>query len=93
MAIPSTPLSPEPDRELELHACIGDFQKAKGIDLSALEAALMALEITPDIIADVPVPRLCEVTGVVEGRIRKFQVFCKTWSARLDKKRARSALN
>jgi hypothetical protein len=73
---------------MELHSCIGDFLRSKGIDLIASEPALMELELTPDIVADVPVARLCEVMGTVEGRVRKFQVFCKEWNARLeDKKR------
>ena len=88
---PPTPLSPELNQELELHACIGDFLKVKGIDLSASEDALMELELMPDIITNVPVSRLCEVTGVVEGCIHKFQVFCKTWNAHQEKKRAHCA--
>jgi hypothetical protein len=84
----ATPLSPTPDVDMELHSCIGDFLRSKGIDLIASEPALMELELTPDIVADVPVARLCEVMGTVEGRVRKFQVFCKEWNARLeDKKR------
>jgi hypothetical protein len=75
---------------MELHACIGDFLRSKGIDLLASESALMELELTPDIVADVPVARLCEVMGTVEGRVRKFQTFCKEWNARLVDKRRRA---
>jgi hypothetical protein len=85
-----TPLSPAPDVDMELHACLGDFLKSKGINLLASQDALKELELTPDIVADVPVARLCEVMGAVEGRVRKFQVFCKEWNARLEDKRRRA---
>jgi hypothetical protein len=83
------PLSPAPDTELELHACLGDFLRDKGIDLTGAETALMELELTPDIVTEVPVARLCEVMGAIEGRVRKFQVFCREWSARLEDKKRR----
>ena len=47
----------------------------------------MELELTPDIVADVPVARLCEVMGAVEGHVCKFQVFCKEWNAHLEDKK------
>jgi hypothetical protein len=73
---------------MELHSCIGNFLRSKGIDLMASEPGLMALELTPDIVVDVPVARLCEVMGAIEVRVCKFQVFCKEWNTRLeDKKR------
>jgi hypothetical protein len=82
-----SPLSPAPDVNMELHACLGDFLKSKGINLLASQDALKELELTPDIVADVPIARLCEVMGAVEGRVHKFQVFCKEWNARLEDKR------
>lgn len=85
----TAPLSPAPDTGLELHACLGDFLTSKGIDLTGTEAALMELELTPDIVSEVPVARLCEVMGAIEGRVRKFQVFCREWSARLEDKKKR----
>jgi len=84
-----TPLSPAPDTGLELRVCLGDFLTSKGIDLTGTEAALMELELTPDIVSEVPVARLCEVMGAVEGRVRKFQIFCREWSARLEDKKRR----
>lgn len=48
----------------------------------------MVLELTPDIIPEVPVTRLFEVTGAVEGRIRKLQSYCKDWNAHLLAKKA-----
>ena len=62
---------------------------AKGIDLTGTEAALMELELTSDIVSEVPVARLCEVMGAVEGRVWKFQIFCREWSARLEDKKRR----
>jgi hypothetical protein len=72
---------------MELHSCIGDFLRSKGIDLMASDPVLMALELIPDIVADVPVARLCEVMGAIEGRVHKFQVFCKEWNTRLEDKK------
>ncbi|KIK42782.1 hypothetical protein CY34DRAFT_68804, partial [Suillus luteus UH-Slu-Lm8-n1] len=86
MEIPA--LSPLPAAGSELHTCLCDFAEASGIDIMICEDTLMALELTPDVIPDVPVARLCELTDIVEGRIRKFQAYCKTWNARLDLKKA-----
>jgi hypothetical protein len=72
---------------LELHACLADFKRFKSIDLTSHENALAALELTPDILSDVPVARLGEVTGVVEGKLWKLQAFCKEWSKRQEVKR------
>ncbi|KAG1860347.1 hypothetical protein F4604DRAFT_1930239 [Suillus subluteus] len=85
--VPS-PMSPVPDNGLEIHACLGDFFTRKGINLLASETVLMDLELTPDIVPEVPVARLCEVLSAVEGCIIKFQVFCKEWNARLEEKRS-----
>lgn len=54
--------------------------------MTECEALLMELELTPDIIPDDPVSWLCDITGVIEGRIHKFQVYCRTWNTRLDAK-------
>lgn len=66
------PLSPLPAVGSELRACLSDFAEASGIDITACENPLMALELTPDIIPDVPITRLCALTDTVEGRMRKF---------------------
>ncbi|KAH7903026.1 hypothetical protein BJ138DRAFT_1198541, partial [Hygrophoropsis aurantiaca] len=84
-----TPQSPLPEPGSEIRTCLRDFLKAKDIDLTNAEQSLKALELTPDIIADVPVGHLCEVMAAVEGRVRKFQVFCKVWSDRLEDKKQR----
>ena len=86
----ATPLAPAPDTGLELHICLGDFLKSKGIDITVTEAVLMELELMPDIVSEVPVARLCEVMGTVEGQVHKFQVFHREWSAHLEDKKKRS---
>ncbi|TFK80000.1 hypothetical protein K466DRAFT_504633 [Polyporus arcularius HHB13444] len=86
---PAVPVSPSPAVGTELHTCIGDFLKAKGIDVSDAEPALADLELTPDIVNEVPIARLCDVMSCVEGRGRKFQVFCRDWAARVEDKRQR----
>lgn len=80
-------MSPLPGRGAELRACLSDFAEASGIDLTELEVPLMELEMTPDIIPEVPASRLCDITGAVEGRVRKFQMYCRTWQVRLEAKR------
>jgi hypothetical protein len=59
-----------------------------GIDLMGSKEPLMVLELTPDIILEVPVTRLCEVMGIVEDCVRKLQSYCRDWNARLAVKRA-----
>ncbi|KAG2130852.1 hypothetical protein DEU56DRAFT_814656 [Suillus clintonianus] len=86
---PSPPLSPAPAAGSEVQACLQNFLQAKGIDLLDAKQALTDFELTPDIIADIPVSRLCEVLGTVEGRARKYQIFAKEWSERLESKRRR----
>ncbi|KAJ7484964.1 hypothetical protein B0H11DRAFT_2414016 [Mycena galericulata] len=83
------PFSPIPTTSSELHACLDDFLRAKGINLLEAESALAALSLTPDIIASVPVSRLLEITGAVEGHLWGFQVFCREWSSRLEEKKRR----
>ena len=70
------PISPIPGMTSELHSCLTDFVRIKGIDLVANEAALAVLDLTPDIIPVVLITHLCEVIGAVEGQIWKFQSFC-----------------
>ena len=81
------PISPIPSRSAELHACLADFAKTEDVDLLHSEAALAALDLTPRIIPDVPVPRLIEVTGALEGHLWKLQAFCRSWTTRLAEKK------
>ena len=80
-------VSPLPDAGSELRSCLEDFARVKGIDLIQHEAVLARLDLTPDILPDVPITRLCELTGAVEGQLWKLQVYCKEWYTRLQKKR------
>ena len=86
----SVPLSSLPASRSELRACLSDFAENTGIDLTSCEDALMVLELTPDIIPEVPVTRLFKVTGAVKGRIRKLQSYSKDWNARLLAKKAQA---
>jgi hypothetical protein len=83
------PSSPIPIPGSELHACLVDFNNAKGIDLIDHESVLANLDLTPDILSDIPVARLGQVTGVVEGKLWKFQAFCKEWNEWLAAKKQR----
>jgi len=83
----SPPLSPIPTANSELRSCLSDFAEAKGIDLTVCEESLTALDLTPDIIPDVPVQRLCDITHATEGQILKLHVFCRGWNARLEEKK------
>jgi len=84
----ATPFSPLPGVGSELRACLSDFTETSGFDMTGCKESLADLELTPDIIPDVPVARLCEVTGTVKGRLRKFQAYCKTWNTRFQMKKA-----
>ena len=88
---PTSPISPIPTQFSELHTCLESFLKAKQIDLTGAEAGLAAVGLTPDIIGSVPVGRLQEITGAVEGHIWAFQSFARDWSARLLEKKRRLA--
>ena len=81
------PLPPLPLPGTELNACLRDFHELKGVDLTSSEAPLLALELTPDIIPGVPVSRLCEITDVIEGKMWRFQAFCRDWTTRLEENR------
>ncbi|KAJ7903003.1 hypothetical protein B0H13DRAFT_2233971 [Mycena leptocephala] len=86
---PIAPLSPIPTMSSELHVCLDDLRKLKGINLLEAESALAALSLTPDIIANVPIERLGQITGAIEGHLWGLQAFCREWSARLDEKKCR----
>ncbi|KAJ6601564.1 hypothetical protein B0H10DRAFT_1823908, partial [Mycena sp. CBHHK59/15] len=88
---PTSPVSPIPTPSSELHSCLESFFKAKGINLLEAESALAAVGLTPDIISNVPVSRLGEITGAVEGHLWGLQSFSREWSARLQEKKRRLA--
>ncbi|KAI0048884.1 hypothetical protein FA95DRAFT_1557461 [Auriscalpium vulgare] len=89
--IASIPMSPIPRRDAELRACLSDFAEAEGIDMTGCEEALSVLELRPSVIPHMDWRRLCEITGVAEGRVVALQVYCKAWCERLDEKRAHLA--
>ena len=57
---------------MELHACLSDFLKSKGINILASLDMLKEFQLTPDIVAYVPIVTLCKVMGAVESCIHKF---------------------
>ncbi|GBE80911.1 hypothetical protein SCP_0306320 [Sparassis crispa] len=56
-----------PHDAADLHSFLVAFLEKKGIDMLSSEDALAAQELTPDIIPEVPLAHLCELTGAVEG--------------------------
>jgi hypothetical protein len=88
---PTSPVSPIPTPSSELHSCLESFFKTKGIDLLEAESALAAVGLSPGIISNVPVSRLGEITGAVEGHLWGLQSFCREWSACLQEKKRRLA--
>ncbi|KAF8835086.1 hypothetical protein BDN67DRAFT_992531 [Paxillus ammoniavirescens] len=85
----SLPVSPLPAPGSEIHTCLQDFLAQKSIDFCSAEDVLSQLELTPDIITDVPVSRLCEILSTVEGRALKFQAFSHEWNTRFQLKKRR----
>jgi len=83
----ASPLLPPPELGMELHECLLDFKLVKGIDITGCEKALSELDITPDIVSQIPASRLSEVMGVVEGKVWKFRVFADSWGVTLVERR------
>ena len=84
--ITAPPSLPIPSITSELHTCLADFARVKGINLLTSENVLAELDLTPNIIPLVPVAHLHEVTSAIEGQIWKLQGF---WSDRLKEKKQR----
>lgn len=83
----SVPCSPLPPHDDELHQFLVALLAKKGVDLLSCETELIALDLTPDILPNVPLARLIEITGAVEGKLLKLQVFAKEWFLRQEAKR------
>lgn len=83
----SPPSSPMPPRGSELHHFLVALDTKKNVNMLAYEEQLMALDFTPDILPEVPVSRLKEITGAVDGTVMKMQLFAKEWVARQVEKR------
>lgn len=84
---PSIPRSPAPAAGEELHHFLIDLVKFKRIDIVEKERVLTSLDLTPDIIPNIPLLRFCELTGLLEGGALKVQKYCKEWFARVEEKR------
>ena len=78
--------SPIPEKGLELHHCLLDFARLKGIDLLSYESGLGVEDYSPDIIPFVSDIELRRITSCTPGVIIKFKKFCKEWQTRLDNK-------
>jgi hypothetical protein len=73
----------------EVTRCLQDFLSEQSVDLTAFDAALLALDFTPDLIPRLSIPRLLEVfDGIAEGTVLKFQLFAQEWSAWLINQRS-----
>lgn len=85
------PSSPPTAPDSELHVCLEQLFVEKQVDFRGEAAgdALAALDFSPEVIASLPIQRLCEVTNLNEGRAHKLRLFCKSWSTAQDQKRAR----
>ncbi|KAG1758075.1 hypothetical protein EDD22DRAFT_957266 [Suillus occidentalis] len=59
------PISPVPATGTEIHSCLSAFLESHDVNLLDSEDVLSSLELTPDVIADVPVTRLCNLFNVV----------------------------
>ena len=88
---PPPPSSPMPPHAEELRHFLEALRIKKGIDLRESEHQLALLEYTPDILPDVPLDRLKEVTGAVDGRVLKLQAFAREWNERQAQKRRAQA--
>ncbi|KAL6303947.1 hypothetical protein BKA93DRAFT_734171, partial [Sparassis latifolia] len=70
-------LSPAPAVGQELHTCLAAFAAMKNIDMLEQEGLLSRLELTPDIIPEIPTFRISKLTGAVEGHVVKLQCSAK----------------
>ena len=75
---PST-YAPDPKACEQLHRCLEDFKEQKGIDFTMFVDDLARLDYTPDIIPEVDIGALRDITKGVNGQILKFRVFCRDW--------------
>ena len=82
-----TPLtSPLPVQHDELHQLAVALLAKHNIDLLPCKAALTALDFMPDILPEVPLKCLVDVTSAVKGKVMKLQQFAKEWVSRQEEK-------
>ena len=84
---------PLPTPAAETQCFLEDFRRLKGIDVVGSCAALSACAITPGILTHLPIARMMELTGLLEGQALIMQVFGKEWSASLEHLRLLDAHN
>jgi hypothetical protein len=84
---PSLLTFPLPAPTAEVQRFLEDFRRLKGIDITTCQAAFEASALTPDILPHLSVTRVTELTGLLEGRAIKLQVFGKQWAASLEEAR------
>ncbi|KAK7688692.1 hypothetical protein QCA50_008230 [Cerrena zonata] len=72
---------PDPKAQEQLRLCLRDFKLQKGIDFTMYEDRLARLDYTPDIIPEVDVAVLRDLTGAVDGQVLKLRVFCRDWKS------------
>ncbi|KAE9399371.1 hypothetical protein BT96DRAFT_993995 [Gymnopus androsaceus JB14] len=76
---------------VNLRECLESFKIVTGHDFLVLEEKLSDRAYTPDVIPDVGVDKLAEVTGCAEGLVMKFQKFCTDWVAKKERELRRRA--
>jgi hypothetical protein len=89
---PAEIFSPAAAKMEELHFMLLDLNAKTSIDLLAKEKVLADIDITPDIIAHIPTPRLSELTGLTEGKTTKLKSFATEWWIRLERKHGNGML-
>lgn len=79
--------------EDELRLCVNAFGKLKDIGQPVLDSIFDGLEshgYTPDALEVIRIERIAELTHLTEGRAASFLKFAKSWSARVESKRAKA---
>ncbi|GBE82416.1 hypothetical protein SCP_0408000 [Sparassis crispa] len=77
-----------PNHGEELVFCLRDFKTVTNVDILNVEDVFKTNAITPSIIREMPVQRLCELSGVLEGHMWQFQSFCKEWCDYVKERRS-----
>ena len=83
--------SPPPAVEDELVVCLKAFASSQGLTAETIEKAGAGLEefaYTPDIMGEVTVDHLQELTGFAEGHAIALRKFACEWCGKVDAKRA-----
>lgn len=84
--------SPPPAIEDELVSCLHAFGASRKISDVIRDTAIANLDeaaFTPDIMGEVDVGRLKELTGLAEGHTIALRKFARQWCGKIEAKRAR----